>query len=341
LPYLLPKVKVFADNGLTGEPIIESRDWKALQFGLSKNLKAVQRDFALSDRGQILWQKACQSFEKENIQASEIGDLPRSMVIGVVNGVEILAYPGFRVEAALVALRLFHEEIEAQREGVLGYRYLLKKALSSDFKLFNKELSVLGRLGMDYMSLGSLDDLKGDILEAIEAEFINIIVPWPIQAAGFREQVNRVAFILRGLPLKIGDQLKSILKIYHSLLQKSTVLGDLISDVRALIYPHFLKYTPFSQWPYLELYLKAIDVRANRRLTNPQKDIERFRLVQPWILAYERLSKTPLTGLKKRKLIHYQWAVEMYKVSVFAQDLKVPESISPKRLEDILGHIEG
>lgn len=334
--YLLPKLKVFYNEIC----IIQGREWSVLQPLIVEYVDNLQLGLVESDQGKKMWNLACQSFEKQSLTDWNFGDIPRFIEIGLVDGIDVKAYPGLEEGENGVALKLFKEEIQAQRASVAGYRKLLRVVLQKDLQLFKKELKVFERIGIEYMSLGSVDDLKQDIYSGIENEFIDILVPWPMKVIDFQKQVTLAQGALRGLPLKILDHLKTILKVYYELLHQKNTVKDLLKEVHYLIYPHFLRYTPFEHWFYLERYLKAIQVRNSRRLMDPQKDLQRFNLIKPWVNAIENLEKRAFTGLQKRKFLTYRWAVEVYKVSVFAQDLGVPFSISSQKLEVLLQQID-
>lgn len=335
--YLRPRVAVKARDRL----LAVSRCWEELESILHEELKLLKVTMHETDKGKQLWSAACKRLEQEAVYDWTFGDIPREIPLGTLEGVAIIAYPGLECIKGMIALRLFRTELEAQRASVEGYRALLNETLMEDFKVFQKDLNVLQRLAAAYVTLGSLAELKESVYAAIKRHFVQIIIPWPMKEQGFRDRVKAASVELRGLPLRTVDNLSKVLVLRQEMAQTRRLPADLFQELNRLIYPGFLRYTPYPQWVHLERYLKALKLRAERRALNPAKDNERWRLIAPWVSTYERFKDDPELGpAQLRELEAYRWLVEEYKVSIFAQELGTPEPVSAKRIQEALERVD-
>ena len=114
-------------------------------------------------------------------------------------------------------------------------------------------------------------------------------------------------------------------------------LRDALAD---LVPENFLMLYDNDRLGHLKRYIQAITLRARRAVENFERDQARAAEVR---LHADRLtgllkSLTPASSDAKRAAVEaYYWMIEEYKVSLFAQELKTPIRISPKRLEEKYG----
>lgn len=111
----------------------------------------------------------------------------------------------------------------------------------------------------------------------------------------------------------------------------------LAADLLALVPPRFPERIDALRMPHLPRYLRALAIRAERATLNPAKDAERARVVAPYVQAAARITATPPTTPEGRALAaDFQWALEEFRVSTFAQELGTARPVSAKRLDDLL-----
>ena len=79
---------------------------------------------------------------------------------------------------------------------------------------------------------------------------------------------------------------------------------------------------------------RTVRIRLERARLSPSTDAEREARVAPYWNRYREAvtAKKPL-HLNAAALADYRWMVEEYRVSVFAQELRTPTPVSPKRLD--------
>ena len=135
---------------------------------------------------------------------------------------------------------------------------------------------------------------------------------------------------------------KSLLESYHltqeelvKLKELSTQMdhNNLVEHVSNLLPSRFPAKIPFVQWNNLKRYLKAVRIRLDRLLQNPEKDLEKSMNLNPWIKILSQLKEENLNQQEKKALEELFWFVEEYRVSLFAPEVKTPVPVSPRRLE--------
>ncbi len=165
----------------------------------------------------------------------------------------------------------------------------------------------------------------------------------------------------------------------HSLLQRLaqkntgnkpllTFLKDTQDELLRLVPLNFPEFYSFERMKELPRYLKALAWRAERgslNLAAARKKIENIavysqRLGQIISSAQENVSRVSapegmqagiqelhrlylsvhnISDEKKKRIEELFWMIEEYKVSLFAQELKTPYPVSPKKLDSLIQEI--
>ena len=73
-------------------------------------------------------------------------------------------------------------------------------------------------------------------------------------------------------------------------------------------------------------------MRLDRAKLSPSGDASKQDRFAPYWKRYEEVRRGK-SKLNTRALSEYRWMLEEYRVSLFAQELRTPEPISPKRLD--------
>jgi ATP-dependent helicase HrpA len=90
----------------------------------------------------------------------------------------------------------------------------------------------------------------------------------------------------------------------------------------------------------LPRYLGALNIRAERAYTAPEKDRVKAEQAVPYAERYEQLKhevKMKHSMERRSFLDELRWMIEEFKVSLFAPEIKVRGRISAKRLEEKFG----
>ena len=100
------------------------------------------------------------------------------------------------------------------------------------------------------------------------------------------------------------------------------------ADLQRLVPSDLLLKTPHEQLQHLPRYLKAIQVRNERWMNNPAKDIDKQQLITDFATWPQEVPKANHET--------FRWLFEEYRVQVFAQELGTAQPVSVKRLEALM-----
>jgi ATP-dependent helicase HrpA len=98
----------------------------------------------------------------------------------------------------------------------------------------------------------------------------------------------------------------------------------------------FIRLYDDDRLAHLPRYIQAVRIRAQKGVLDLTKDQERAQQVAVFTAQLTQMiqSLTPFASEEKRKAVEdFYWLIEEYKVSLFAQELKTPFPISPKKLQ--------
>jgi len=324
------------------------------------------------------WTEATRRWERFGLSGWSFGDLPESVPVGTVGGLPLVAWPGLAVEEGGVAVRLFRAEGAAARSSLAGLHRLIELALQKDFAWVHRDLRSLARHAILYAPLGSLDELVessfvhlrrqalpaaafrplcraafDQAVEATRERLRGIVPPWVSLAGEILEWRRQAAAKMGGTPPSAAPS-SARPKVLNDLSQltigarpappaaaaAASPAGSLHAELESLVPARFPECLAPALLPHLPRYLRALAIRAERASLNPAKEQERARSVAPYGAAWKMLqSKPPTTDEGVRLAADFRWALEEYRVSVFAQELGTARPVSPKRLDELLEQV--
>jgi ATP-dependent helicase HrpA len=126
-------------------------------------------------------------------------------------------------------------------------------------------------------------------------------------------------------------QLYSAIKVDLQRLNASDPLAkDITAQLERLIYGGFIRHTPYQSLKALPRYLKAVQYRLDKRDNTAQKiqDVSRYA-TRYWNDVEKRAKKEEVIPEHDA----FRWALEEFRVSLFAQHLKTAYPISVKRMD--------
>jgi ATP-dependent helicase HrpA len=177
---------------------------------------------------------------------------------------------------------------------------------------------------------------------------------------------------------QVFDSITPVLKAFadthafvHKLMMKNTgnspvlkYLKDIQAELHSLVPIDFPEYYTFDRLKDLPRYCKALALRAERGSLNLASAQKKMQGVMIYSQQLQQML-TPNTNdfiplhteiheisqFKEDILVNYSaekksmieelfWIIEEYKVSLFAQELKTPYPVSPKKLNQLIKEIE-
>ena len=290
----------------------------------------------LGQAAAVTFRDNTQEFERDNVTAWDIGTLPES--IKFARGKQQLTgYLGLQKEKdGRIALRLFDTTEAAEQAHRLGVIELMKLQLKEQVKDLNKGIQGFTQAAMLLKHINA-DTLRDDLTQAVcDRAFIGED-ELPRNEKAFKEQIKRARSRLPAVKEALSRYLQETAAAYAELngkLGKHPLTHLLRLRLQTLLAAGFASHTPWTQWPRLPIYLKAMTLRLEKYSSNPARDAAREadiqELEQMWQEKTDSLIKQgqPVSD----DLAAFKWMIEELRVSLFAQELKTPYPVSVKRL---------
>jgi len=294
------------------------------------------------------FEKVCAEYERENIVSWSLGDLPDSIPVEAAEGYTYGVYPALTREGDTVHLRLFKKQSAARgshREGVMALYEIIYEtdvnALKKDLKRARNLKGHTALLGGDFPFDRALFNcvMRHLFLKEIRTQhdfegYASRTIP---QLYGIGQTLISEVGQLCEAHDKTRDILKQIQLKNMNRPQITKWVGDLKMTVTALIPNGFLEVYALEKIPHLRRYVMAIGIRAQRGMVDFNRDQQKAAAVEKYTTRLNDMLNTLSVDSSQEKadaIEEFFWMIEEYKVSQFAQELKTPVKISPKRLDE-------
>jgi ATP-dependent helicase HrpA len=253
-------------------------------------------------------------------------------------GPSFVGYPALIDRKTHCDLDVFDDPAQAREHHRAGLRRLFRLALREQVRFLEKNLNDLTRMSMLYMSLGTQEELRDQIIDcALEQACLQ--EPWPDDEAGFEARVAAGRPRLGLLAQEIARLTGQILAEWTALQKKlpqakphAAAYADIQKQQGALMSKWFLRDTPYSQLTHFPRYLKGAQVRIDKLRSDPPRDARYMADMAP-LLAQHQRAVAALKGARDKQLDEFRWLLEELRVAMFAQELRTPMPVSVKRLE--------
>ncbi|MBK7415292.1 MAG: ATP-dependent RNA helicase HrpA [Dechloromonas sp.] len=277
--------------------------------------------------------------EFTNLTDWTFGELPELMEVPVGKQ-KIIGYPGLTDEGESVSLKVFdsaEEAAEAHRAGLLR---LFMLQFRDQVKYFDKNIPGLSQMAMQYMALGSSDDLKQQII-ALTFERACLSEPLPTTPNAFKSRCGdskaRLGLIMQEVCRMVGAVLtewQAVNKKLPAFKVHASATQDIETQIKRLISKQFVAETPFERLQHFPRYLKGVQVRLDKLKSDPARDARLLAEYTPIWTNYERRAiQLAKLGSIDPQIDQFRWLLEELRVSLFAQELKTPVPVSTKRLQ--------
>ena len=117
--------------------------------------------------------------------------------------------------------------------------------------------------------------------------------------------------------------------------------SDMLAQLRSLLYPGFVADTGLSRLRDLHRYLRGILLRCDNAPGRVARDTEHAATVARVQTEYDVLvAALPLARRDGPDVQDLRWMIEELRVSLFAQTLGTPRSVSEKRIYKAMDAVE-
>ncbi|HEX6734658.1 MAG TPA: ATP-dependent RNA helicase HrpA, partial [Azonexus sp.] len=267
------------------------------------------------------------------------GELPELMEVPV-GAQTVLGYPGLVDDGDTVSLKVFDSAEEAAAAHRKGLARLFMLQFREQVKYFDKNVPGLTQMAMQYMSLGSSDDLKRQLVD-LTFERACLTEPLPTTPEAFKarctEAKARLGLIMQEICRLVGTVLtewQAVTKKLPAFKAQAAAVADIEAQVKRLLARSFVVDTPFERLQHYPRYLKAIVVRLDKLKANPARDAQLMAEYGPLWSNYERRAiQLAKLGTPDPQVEQFRWLLEELRVGLYAQELRTPVPVSTKRLQ--------
>jgi ATP-dependent helicase HrpA len=293
------------------------------------------------------WENGRRRWERQGITTWDFGELPESLSLGE----HLIAYPALEPAEESLNLVLFRNREEATASHRKGVRRLLTRHFSKDLKYLRRNLALPRDAPAAARYFGGAVTLE----EAMTEHLLSHSFERNLRSADDLEEGIREigpGLLEKGKALK--EQVLRILDAHEEVriavqaLEGPKEGGNELSrkireELDTLVPPDFLERYDGERLDHLPRYLKALQIRAERGLNDPEKHRLKTAQVEAFVGSFQRIRQnlSPHAGKAKREALEeFRWMIEEFKVSLFAQELKTAFPVSQKRLEQKEREIE-
>ena len=282
--------------------------------------------------------------EYSNLTSWSFGELPELLEItrggqGQGKSHTLIGFPALVDKKTHCDLEVFDDPADAARQHFAGLRRMFALQLKEQIKYQEKNIPGLQQMGMQFMALGSQEELRDQILSAaLERAFMQEPLPRNADQFNRRKDEGKARFGL--LVNEIGRLAGQILAEYYTLPKKLQTIkahaqasADIQSQLQQLIGKRFIADNEYDHLMHFPRYLKAVNVRLEKLRADPTRDA---RLVSEWqqvAAPWQRAHKE--RGGGDSKMLEFRWLLEELRVSLYAQELRTPMPVSVKRLQKV------
>jgi ATP-dependent helicase HrpA len=304
-----------------------------------KDLDAIKARLAGEVRGAIASVGA--AVERRGFTEWSFGEIER-MVEHEHGGHIVKGYPALHDEGDSVAIRMLDNPIDQRVAMWEGNRRLLRLAIPFSRKSALAQLTNDSRLALGWSPYPTVSGLIDDAVECAIDELITQAGGPAWDAVGFDKLLASVRAGLKPLVFEIMRDAARVLAASREVGRRleelhspipAVVAADVAAQREALVYDGFVSGVGRQRLPDLVRYLRAMVMRLDKQPDAPVRDRQNMETVHRVQAAYNRLldSYGP-DVVPDEAVIEIAWMIEELRVSLFAQSLGTPRSISEKRI---------
>ncbi|HYE03275.1 MAG TPA: ATP-dependent RNA helicase HrpA, partial [Phycisphaerales bacterium] len=340
-PHLRLHIRVLGSQGQT---LAGGRDVGAVKRAVSVRLAE-----ALAAVPDPRWNRA-------GVASWDFGDLPERVVLER-HGLRFESFPALIDLGTTAGLRLFRSAPEARHAMRAGLRRLLALELAPELEFQLRHQPGLPALCLMYAPLGSCQTLRAHLAAHIAERACLARGPGqdPVPAHEVRSQArfaelaaagwHRVAHVAHEATDDVRVILTSLTGLRAALegpLAAAPAAAESLADIRSqldhLVPRDFLLSTPPQWLAQLPRFLLGVQRRLEKLAAGQaERDAARMPEVVPLWRAYlARAAERRAQGIPEDDdLQRFRWLLEELRISVFAQELRTSQPVSPQRLHKL------
>ncbi len=282
--------------------------------------------------------------QRTGITRWDFDELPREWRFRQA-GVAIVSYPALADKGDTVAIELCDYPAQARQQHRLGVLKLGQLANSQGLRYLRKQLL----RGNEYNLVLAGSNLERatlleDLVDAVFVQSLELDAALPYTRTEYEQALENSRGALAGIGVELEKTLLNTLQVLvevRKLLAAAPVgqwrdsVADIESQLAGLLGSAFLRDTPAAWINQYPRYLKALRNRLERLSGQYAKDQQHMAMLEALqIPLLEVLQERPDLLHASDAAAQYRWALEEFRVSLFAQNLGTRMPVSQKRLQE-------
>nr|WP_235017407.1 ATP-dependent RNA helicase HrpA [Nitrincola tapanii] len=323
--------------GEKGQVLACERDWQRLHARFSAQAEKVLQAATPS-----------QEWGRKGLTAWDFNELPESIKLRQLGGIEVEAYPVLQDRGDSVDLQVVSRQCEAQAQNPRGLARLMLLMLPEPVRYIRKQLPQLAQSVLLSQKLFDPKRLEDELLLAAVMRVAGLYPDYqgtylPRTQPAFEALLQKVKAQLHDAALALAQSVLALHQTRHALLkqlngkidlQAVPVLNDIKHQLNQLFVKDYLTQTPSLYLEYYPRFLQAIALRLEKYPRELRQQCVWSEQLQGLWQAYEKkLQQQQQQGQVQPALLEYRWLLEEYRVSLFAQQLGTKKPVSEKRLK--------
>ena len=266
------------------------------------------------------------------------GDIPESIPLPDSEGREV--YPALYAEDDSVARQVFIDQREAEFEHKHGIVKLFCLCHVQQVKYLKKSYKLSHQVQLALCVNDQDKRYEKDFVYSIILSALTDNESYKIRTREeFEERTQAALQEMSLIAQKHLDALEQMLEQYEQIKALLNRTGsraknecdDVLYQLEFLFRPGFL--TNEAIWRHYPRYLRALQIRAERINSAPNKDYEKMQPLTPFIERF-RLALMAVDNFEKAfDLFEFWLSLEELRIAAFAPEVQTTEKISPKRLQ--------
>ena len=307
-------------------------------IAMARSLEQLQRDF----KQQInagLEEASDDSISRRGILEWDF-ELPREVTLKR-GKMSIKAWPALKDCGDSVALEVMDNPLAAEKISRLGQLRLALLRGREQEKYLTKHLLRSAELALKAAALGNRQDIVKAIITASFQEAIFSGAEVVRDTASFDRCYQAGIGKVIDIAQQHGAHIESVLPMLHANQKQVRSLAlnaiyakeDIEQQLAWLFSPETLSRTSLnlmSQYPRL---VRGIEIRLEKLASQVSKDQEYIREIQGFLAPLPDRKEQLLSEELSELIQTFQWALQEYRISLFAQQLKTRIPVSAKRLQ--------
>ena len=328
--HLLMNIQVMDE---AGQPIAQGRD--SLQL---------LNDYATNSSASHTPSNAHPALQ-QGLTQWDFKELPTTMTIEQ-GAMKLPVWPAIKDQGKAVDIVFTDSAEEAQATTQGGLVRLYRIAVNEQTKHLARSLPGFRQAELLYGALGTAQELREQVFDQA-TELVFLPASLAIEARPSNELEFKALLEQRGEYAQAVERVLALstelLKRHHAIrkalkgqlnLAWANVYQDIGGQLDRLMNKQFIAHTPWQHLEHMPRYLKAIEARLERFKSQLPKENAAVQELRDWQQKIDTAQNQYLPHSVEHGAVNeFVWAVEEYRVSLFAQQLGTQKPISAKRLQ--------